>query len=87
MLFGVWAILCAMVVVSVMSPVSMRKVFFFPMAAVVVVGVAIEITQIWIPNRAPDLTDFAGDFVGALLFLVLSWRMSFGPFQLSSLNT
>lgn len=75
-LFGIWAVLWAKTLASVFPSASALRIFLFSIAVVLVVGVAIEIMQIWIPNRAASSVDLSGDMVGAVLFLSV-WQSNF----------
>ena len=87
LLLGVWAVLCAMLVASFAPAAPAWKIFALSIGAVVIVGIAIEIAQSWVPKRVPGLTDLLGDVVGAVLFLSLSWLMRIGPFRVRSVGT
>lgn len=83
-LFGVWAIVCAMIVVSLSPASPPRMIVLVSVGAVIAVGVTIEIVQNWIPKRSPSLTDFAGDVAGALVVLAVLYRRRAGPFRTRS---
>lgn len=73
-LFGVWAVLIARLYETAFPALKSIRALGLALATVLVVGLLIEIAQIWIPHRQPGFWDFLGDMVGALLFLALFCR-------------
>jgi VanZ family protein len=52
-------------------------IFLLTLVIIMSVGFVLELLQTHVPNRAFDLIDLAGDFVGASLALAVVWFLRF----------
>jgi len=82
-LYGVGAILIACAIPTIHSPIPAVRLFFLTLAVVMVVGIAFELGQDYVPRRRADLWDLSGDLVGTVLFLGAAWAAGRPPFKRS----
>jgi len=80
-LYGVGAILIASAIATIHPSLRGARLFFWTLATIMAIGLAIEIAQDYVPRRRTDLLDLSGDLVGSLLSLTVAWAFGLTPFR------
>ena len=73
-LYGIGAVLCVIILPSIAPGMRPARVYLGSLGIVVLIGLVVEIIQVWIPNRAADPVDLSANVAGAAIFLGLAWR-------------